>query len=82
MRVEIRAPTEIEAKVEGVDKDKGAVSLTPHFYDKIASTTTALLKVENAKGKLLWSGLIMINPKNGKPSLRQRQKAIVPPADA
>ena len=82
MQVDIKAPTEIEAKIAGVDKEKGVLSLTPFFYDKKASTTSATLTVTNDKGKILWSGLLLVSPKDGKPSLRQRQKAIVAPADA
>ena len=72
MRVEIKAPSPLEAEVT-VDANKNSFTAKPYFYGEGSGLgVAAVLHIYNGKGELLWGGLLQVSGKNGRLSVSER----------
>jgi len=53
-----------------------AMSLTPLFYDAKGSASAGLIEVINDAGKSVFSGLLVVGGKDGKPMIKQRMSPV------
>jgi hypothetical protein len=79
MKVEIIPPSSVEA--EDLGSSESGLVMKPLFYGNgLEPAATAVIKVHSEAGDLVYLGVVKVSG-NGKPSIQERTKPVVPKLD-